>query len=65
MIREIEEIKTLYSQIKRKSDFIQHIADLIGRNNVYVRCHYFSSFWKIPEKYRKTIIKELNKWEKK
>ena len=62
---EIDKIKATYATLRRKTDFIEHIAVLLRKNKIYVRCHYFSTFWNIPEKYTDTILKEMDKWEKK
>jgi len=57
----IKNIQSLYSQISKKTDFIAMLAKDLGLNPQYVRGHYFSSFWTIPEKYEDRVIELLQK----
>ena len=53
-----ENIKVLYLQVHAKTKFIQLVADDLNLNPQYVRGHYFSGFWMIPE-YKQDRIIEL------
>lgn len=55
----IDNIKDLYSQINKKTKFIGEVAKELDLNPQYVRGHYFSSFWTIPDDKQDTIISML------
>ena len=58
-ITKMDNIKGLYPQIKQKTKFIKEVADYFGLNPQYVRGHYFSSFWTIPEDKQDRVIELL------
>ena len=60
-MNKIENIRSLYNQISKKTAFIAMLAKDLGLNPQYVRSHYFSSFWTIPEKYQDRVIELLQK----
>ena len=55
----IENIKNLYGQINQKTKFIGEVAADLGKNPQYVRSHWFSSFWTIPEIYQGRVVELL------
>lgn len=55
----IEEIKSLYGQIKEKTKAIELIAVNIGRSPRSLRNHWFSEFWAIPLEHQKAVKKHL------
>ena len=52
-----DNIKQLYKEIDRKTEFIQMVADHFKKSPQYLRGHWFSSFWQVPEKYQEELIK--------
>lgn len=58
-ITKIDNIKDLYSQINKKTKFIQEVANDLNLNPQYVRGHYFSAFWTIPEDKQDRVIELL------
>ena len=55
-MKKIDNIKQLYKKVYAKTKFIAMVADDLGLNPQYVRGHYFSAFWTIPEKHEDRII---------
>ena len=55
----IEEIKSLYGQIKEKTKTIEFIASKIGRAPKSLRNHWFSEFWAIPAEHQENVKKLL------
>jgi hypothetical protein len=51
----MDQIKDLYSQINKKTQFIQMAADKIGRSPKSLRNHWFSEFWSIPSEHQETV----------
>jgi len=60
-MEKIDNIKQLYKMVFHKTKFIQLVADDLGLNAQYVRGHYFSSFWNIPERYQDRVITLLQR----
>jgi hypothetical protein len=58
-MNKINNIKDLYSQINKKTKFISMVADDLSKSPQYVRGHWFSAFWTIPECYRDRVIELL------
>lgn len=58
-LTKIDNIQNLYSQIEQKTKFIKEVADHFSLNPQYVRGHYFSSFWSIPEERQDEVISML------
>jgi hypothetical protein len=54
-LNNIEEIKTLYSQIEKKVKFIQYVASKVNRSPKTLRNHWFAEFWSIPLEYQETV----------
>lgn len=44
----IEEIKELYSQINRKTEFMVELAKALGKRPNTLKNHWFTLFWSIP-----------------
>ena len=55
----IENIKELYQEVEKKTAFIKLVAEDLGLNPQYVRGHYFSSFWTIPEDRQQRVVELL------
>lgn len=56
----IDNIKYLYKEkIQKKTACIKIVAEDLGLNPQYVRGHYFSAFWSIPEHNQDRIIELL------
>lgn len=58
-MNKIENIKNMYSKINKKTQFIGMVAEDLGKNPQYVRGHWFSAFWTIPEHYQNRVIELL------
>lgn len=56
-----DKIKSLYKKVDKKTKFIKMVAEDLGLNPQYVRGHYFSSFWIIPEAKEDRIIELLDR----
>lgn len=55
-MEKIDNIKELYQLIDKKTAFIQLVADDLKLSAQYLRGHYFSTFWSIPEDKQERII---------
>lgn len=55
----INNIKLLYQQVKKKTPFIQEVADHFKKSPQSLRVHWFASFWSIPEQYQDELIRLL------
>jgi hypothetical protein len=55
-IEKIENIKQLYTQVEKKTKFIQMVADDLGKSPRTLRNHWFGAFWSIPLMYQDRII---------
>jgi len=55
----IENIKTLYSRINKKTKFIEMAADDLEKSPLTLRHHWFSAFWSIPEEYQERVVELL------
>ena len=55
----IDEIKQLYSQINKKTKWIEDTAKDIGKSPLSLRHHWFAQFWKIPDEYQPRVIELL------
>lgn len=58
-MKKLEKIKALYKKVKNKKEFIMGIAEHYGISAQYVRTHYFTSFWAIPEDRMDFIIEKM------
>ena len=47
----IDEIKDLYSQVKRKNDFMKALAESLGKKPNTLKNHWFSGFFSIPDEH--------------
>ena len=52
----IDNIKELYQQLDRKTEFIEMTGNYFKKSPQYLRGHWFSSFWSVPEKYQKEVV---------
>lgn len=59
-MNKIEEIKSLYPKIQKKTKFIGEVAKEFSLNPQYVRGHYFSAFWTIPEDKQDKVVEMMN-----
>lgn len=57
----IEDIKTQYSQVTRKTDFLIALAKELKRSPTTIRNHWFSAFWSIPEEQQPRTLELLKK----
>lgn len=55
----IENIKTLYANIRNKGEFFKIVADDLKRSPNTVRVHYFGTYGKIPDRYQARIVELL------
>lgn len=60
----IENIKTLYSQLKSKTKFKIYAASYFGKSPATINNHWLSTFWSIPEQYQKEMVTLMQKWIK-
>lgn len=58
----INKIKTGYSKLFVKHRFITIVAHEIGRNEVYLRGHWFSGFWNIPPEHQEKVLELLENY---
>ena len=58
-MEKMDNIKSLYPQINEKTKFISEVAKEFDLNPQYVRSHYFSSFWTIPQDKQLKVIQML------
>lgn len=59
----ISNIKRLYAQIDRKTEFIEMLAEDTDRSKKTIRTHWFasSSWWAVPEEFQDRVIELLQK----
>lgn len=57
----IDTIKSLYRQIKGKTDFIIMAAEDLSKSPLTLRQHWFGGFWAIPEEHQPRVAELLRK----
>lgn len=57
----IEEIKSLYPQIKGKTKFLIEVAPKFGLRPISLRNHWVSPFWSIPKHHQEQFLNEIKK----
>lgn len=57
----IDNIKTLYQQVNKKTDFIKMAADDLGKSPLTLRQHWFGLFWSIPEEHQERVVELLQR----
>lgn len=58
-VSKIDNIKALYQQVNKKTEFIKVCAAYFGKSALSLRNHWFGNFWSIPEIYVDEVIKLL------
>ena len=60
-------IKTLYQNINKKSDFITYASSYFNKEYNTIKNHWLSKFggWSVPEEYQDEMVKLLQNWNKK
>lgn len=56
----LDEIKEKYRLVKKKTEFIQLVAEKLNRGGLYLRNNWFSSFWSIPTSEQQKVLDILN-----
>lgn len=57
----MKNIKKLYEKINHKNRLIKMVAKDLGLSAAYVRNHWFSNFWIIPEKHQARVIELMQR----
>lgn len=55
----IENIKNLYTQVDKKTKFIEMVADDLEKSPLTLRNHWFSAFWSIPDEHQERVVELL------
>jgi len=55
----MEEIKTLYKQLKDKKAFCELISKETGTGARTIYNHWLASFWDIPKKHQDIVLSKL------
>lgn len=58
-LTKIDNIKELYAQLNKKTQFIIDCANDLGKSPLSLRQHWFSKFWAIPEDYQDRVVELL------
>ena len=57
----MNEIKTLYSELKDKKAFCVELSEEVGTRAMTIYNHWFGTFWAIPEKHQSIVLEKLLK----
>ena len=60
----IENIKSLYTQIKGKTKFKIFAASYFGKAPTTINNHWLSTFWQIPEEHQEGMVTIMQNWIK-
>lgn len=60
----IDNIKSLYAQVKGKTKFKIYAAAYFGKAPSTLNNHWLGVFWAIPEKYQPEMVTLLQNWIK-
>lgn len=55
----LDNIKTLYKQVKGKTTFIKMVAEDLDKKPSTLRQHWFQMFWAIPEEHQARVVELL------
>jgi len=61
VITKIDNIKDLYAQVNKKTEFLKNLAPEVNRTPQTLRVHWFAQFWSIPEEKQDDVISFLQK----
>lgn len=53
------EIKLLWAKVKNKGNFIEALAEKLGRSPLTLDRHWFGRYWSIPKEYMQQVYDEL------
>lgn len=55
----IDNIKSLYGQVQKKTTFIIMAAEVLGKSPLTLRQHWFGALWAIPEEHQPRVVELL------